>query len=438
MTRLDSCRATECPPNLDGAQPTVTSRESLTEPARAVKFTSLSDFAAVEEPASEPLAGDGEGGAVIPADAFMLVYGAGGAGKTTLVLDLVAHLAAGRPWLNLVVPDRPLRIALIENEGPRPMFRDKLRRKLAAGWQDVGASIFVLEAPWQSLTFRDVKHRDELVRFVREQEIDLLVASPLARLGMEGGGTLDEVGAFYALLADVQRRAQHPLSILVVHHENRAGQVSGAWEGIPDTLVHVQAQGHGRTRLYWQKLRWSSALHGCRTNLIWEDGETFSVDRREPEPEDRIQDGVAEFVLANGGCSWNTVERAVTGKGIEKRSVRDRMLRDGVLINRGKSRGDGKTTFLLWHPDDPAMPPSGDLSQEARPSGDALEDAPESVSTDGGSAPGASTASPRIGDAVEDAPAHRLSHPENGGLQIGADVEADGQLALEVSSEASA
>ncbi len=105
-----------------------------------------------------------------------------------------------------------------------------------------------------------------------------MIVGPLTRLGMEGGGTPDDVRAFVRYLEDVQARAGRPVSIVVLHHENRAGQISGAWEGVPDLLVHVQAQGNGHTRVYWQKSRWSSALHGTSTVLAWDAHEGFVVE----------------------------------------------------------------------------------------------------------------------------------------------------------------
>jgi hypothetical protein len=111
------------------------------------------EFAAVTGPASEPLVADAEAGAVIPSGGLVLVYGDGGAGKTTLVLDLVVHLATGARWLELISPMCPLRIGLIENEGPRPLFRDKVKRKLER-WPEAGERIHVLEEPWQAVTRR--------------------------------------------------------------------------------------------------------------------------------------------------------------------------------------------------------------------------------------------------------------------------------------------
>jgi hypothetical protein len=141
--------------------------------------------------------------------------------------------------------------------------------------------------------------------------------------------------------------------ILVVHHENRAGQVSGAWGPRPDTLVHVQQQGHGQLRVLWEKVRWASALHGTGTSLVWADGETFEAVEREPVTEERVWEDIAAFVLANGGCSWNKVADPanVPGKRELKMQVRDRMISDGVLRNVPKGRA-----FFLWHRDDPATP----------------------------------------------------------------------------------
>jgi peptidoglycan/xylan/chitin deacetylase (PgdA/CDA1 family) len=62
----------------------------------------------------------------------------------------------------------------------------------------------------------------QLVQLVANTKIDLLVAAPLARPGMRGGGTLDEVGDFAVLVADVQRRSERPLPVLLVHHKHRA------------------------------------------------------------------------------------------------------------------------------------------------------------------------------------------------------------------------
>jgi hypothetical protein len=158
-------------------------------------------------------------------------------------------------------------------------------------------------------------------------------------------------------VAEVRQRCQRSLTVLLVHHENRAGQVSGAWEGFPDSLVHVQAEGHGRTRIYWQKLRWSSRLHGTSTHLAWADDESFTVEEREEITDATIADGILEAVRECPGGSWTKIrdfqkdgKKLVRGNDGEKARVRDRLLRDGEIWNTSPREGH----FSLWLPDDPA------------------------------------------------------------------------------------
>jgi hypothetical protein len=84
-----------------------------------------------------------------------------------------------------------------------------------------------------------------------------------------------------------------------------------------------------------------------------------------PERDDNmIADEVFEAVRANGGASWNAIEKKVGGKGERKRAVRDRLLAGGRLIDSG-----GKSGMNLWHADDPARPT---VQEELRPDRDAV------------------------------------------------------------------
>lgn len=327
-----------------------------------LRFAPIEEFAAVKEPGAEPLARAAVGGTLIPARGKVLVFGDGGAGKTTLVLDLCFALAAGEPWLGLVDVDRPLRIAWIENEGPRQEFRDKQEAKLAATGARLDGRIVFLEEPWGEFTFAEESYRRALALELTEREIDLLVFGPVATSGMVGGGTPDEIRAFDALLDDVLRLVERPFAIVAIHHENRAGQVSGAWERVPDTLVHVTAQGHGRTRVLWKKARWASALHGTTTHLLWGDGETYTLAETRPEvTADTIAEQLLAAARANGGLTWTKLrdrkvdgERLIHGTGEQIAAVRDRLLADGSLTNAATV--DGR--YILWAADDPAAPRS--------------------------------------------------------------------------------
>jgi hypothetical protein len=249
---------------------------STPEP-REFHVSMLEEFAAVEEPGAEALLGS-EDAALIPEGGDVMVYGDGGAGKTSLTIDGGFHLAAGATWLGIHVA-RPVRILIIENEGPRPLFRAKLRRKLAA-WAGpaLEGRIGIFEEPWGEFTLTDDAWRVALAARIRDSEIDVLIAGPVTRLGMDEAGTLQQVRDFLRLVNTVRAGSGRRLAVILVHHENKGGAVSGAWEGSGDTLLHVEARGPGHTCLHIQKARWSSIHHGTTLDLAWADGEGFTVE----------------------------------------------------------------------------------------------------------------------------------------------------------------
>ena len=323
-----------------------------TEPvtAEAIEFLTFSDFIARPEPQAEPLAVDADGGTVIAAQGTGMTYGAGGAGKTTLFLDGALHFAAGLPWLEgHIRPVRPLRVGWIENEGPREEFRRKLERKLAGWGERVDPQrLRVLNRPWSQYDLRRTDHRDALARVVSDSELDLLIVGPLYRLGMEGGGTPDEIRAFMALIEDVQDRAEQAVAFQILHHENRAGQVSGAWEAVPDLLVHIQGQGHGRLRVFWQKARWSSLLHQTALTLTWADAEGFAVEEKPELDDDTIAEKLLTAITADPGIGWTRVVEQTRGIANPRRkAVRDQLLHAGRIVNVGKNEGGDEV--LLDH-----------------------------------------------------------------------------------------
>jgi hypothetical protein len=267
--------------------------------AEESRIVPLEEFVAIDEPGAEPLLGD-ERVALIPEGGDVMVYGDGGAGKTTLLFDLALHLAGGEDWLEIPVA-RAARLLLIENEGPRPLLRKKLARKLAA-WQGSAPDgrVSVFERPWGQFTFADAAWRDQLATSIRELEIDVIIAGPLTRLGMDTAGTLQEVVAFMRLVADVRTRSARLLTVILVHHENKGGTVSGAWEGAGDTLLHIQAAGNGHTVVFIQKARWASSHHHKTLKLAWTDGEGFELEG----DRDYVAD-VRDFLT---GGKWRTAK----------------------------------------------------------------------------------------------------------------------------------
>jgi hypothetical protein len=335
----------------DAYRTTFEAEDAAFEEGAPVVIVTLEEFAAVDEEGAEALVGSPDE-ALIAANGDGMLYGDGGAGKTTLAIDLACHLGAGDDWLGIPIPTC-VNVLVIEREGPRPLMRRKARRKLA-GWKGsaLEGRVRVWEAPWATFTFADTGARQELAGLISSEGIDVVIVGPLNRIGMDEAGTLQEVRDFMRLVDETRRLAGRPVAVLLVHHENKGGKVSGAWEGAGDTLLHVQAQGHGRTRLYVQKARWASSYHATTLHLRWTDGEGFEVEDEGPARPERTWEDIEAYVLEHGGCGWVEVERAVSGNGDYLRRRRDDMLEDGVLINLGAGQ-----KFKLWHRDDPAKPP---------------------------------------------------------------------------------
>ena len=316
-----------------------------------LRIVTLDEFVAVEEQGADAVLGTRDN-ALISDGGDAMVYGDGGVGKTTLVVDLGCHLAAGDDWLGIKV-GRAVRVLVIENEGPRPLFRRKLGRKRDA-WSGspLGDRVLVFEEPWGGFSFADPLWRQRLGDVIREHEIDVVIVGPLTATGMNLPGTLQECRDFIGLVDEVRDLAERRFVNVVVHHENSGGKVSGAWEGVGDTLLHVTQQGRGKLRLYVQKARWSSEHHGTTIRLAWSEGEGFErVEDEAPRPE-RTWDDLAAFVHKRGGSTWNEVTKAVSGERTYLMQRRDAMLAEGVLINAGRPGH-----FSLWHRADPARPP---------------------------------------------------------------------------------
>lgn len=291
--------AREATAGIPGGQPENGAGPEALEPATPpVRFVPLGDYVASPKGSPEALLG-GEDDVLLPAAGLLMVYGDAGAGKTTLDVDAVAHLASGSDWLGIPVA-RPVKIALIQNEGPAEPWRRKLESKLAswAGppWRD---NVLVLDEPHGGFDFRLPEHR-EAVRQLRAQGVELVFADPTKWIGVEGGGTPNEVRDFVALLKECGLHSGDPdraLAFWLAHHENKAGEISGAWRADPDTVAHVESDGGRRTKVTWDKCRWSSSRHGQLSLLAWAEGDGYEV--MELAGAESLSDGeVDEQVLA--------------------------------------------------------------------------------------------------------------------------------------------
>jgi hypothetical protein len=241
-------------------------------PGQAV-FMEAYEFVDMQVESPPPLWGNAEA-TIIPAGGLVLAAGRPGVGKTTWVIDLACHLAAGLAYppveddkapTPFPVP-RPLRIALIENEGPLEMFRDKLAGKLER-WEhpftEAGGYVGVQTWRWGAFSFADADAYAKVRAELDELAIDLVIGDPLAMLGMEGVGSPAETRAFVQLIRGLG--LGHGRAFLFLHHfrerveknEDELARISGAWGGHLDTLMTLQPMGREEElRLAFPKLRW--------------------------------------------------------------------------------------------------------------------------------------------------------------------------------------
>jgi hypothetical protein len=270
--------------------------------------------------------------ALLTSGGLLIMGGEGGASKTTLTLDAVAHLASGTDWLGWPVPE-PVRILMIENEGPRAKFRQKMAEK-AEAWEggDWLSNVLVYRDPWGLADFSDPSFRAELRAIVEETEVSVVAADPLDSLGVIGVGAPDETRQFIAWLKDLG--LTRDLAFWILHHygkghqRSQLAQLSGAWGAHPDAVLGVSLEGKGRTRLDYVKLRWADTPGDGRLVLQWTEGRGFRSVDRVPEVSDaELWQRLHEFLgEQEDAVSSAAVRRSV--KGANDRLVN--LLRDGA------------------------------------------------------------------------------------------------------------
>ena len=234
---------------------------------------------------------------------------------------------------------QPVRVGIIENEGPRPFFRRKLAAKYA-GWDGspIDGRVSVRGEGWGEFTFADDYQREQLAGMIRDAGLDVVIVGPVALSGMEDAGTLQEVAAFMRLVHDVQSQADRFVAFVLVHHPNRADKVSGVFEGFVDTLVRVTSQGHGHTKLFFQKTRWSSSLHATTITLDWADGEGFTVADKPVVDDDALADLIVQVVGDDPGVGWSKVETVTGRESATTAESPGPAVRTGRVGERGQDR----------------------------------------------------------------------------------------------------
>ena len=294
-----------------------------------------------------------EQGTLLPPAGFGLLVSKSGAGKTTIMADFILHAAAGRDWCGLQFP-RPLRVLVIENEGPREAFRQKLERRLAS-WAAVEGEqqIRVWDDParWGQVRLSSSEQLAQLRAAADAHQIDLCVSDTLTRFGMRGNGTPEETREFVELMTAAG--LTRDLAFLLLHHPvTRPDQVSdeleriaGAWPPHADAIVYLQKLTSNRARLSFPKLRWATGQRPASILAFTPENETFQLVAEETHDDDKpspetYEQRILDHLADHPNATTDELENDVEGNAAELRAARKRLL-DAGRVTRTPSRDLG-------------------------------------------------------------------------------------------------
>lgn len=338
------------------------------QPTRTLNFEPLGDFLERDYPPPEPLLGSVENVLYLARSTFLLLYGDGGAGKSTLTIDAAAHLAAGKDWLGINVP-RPCRILLIENEGGASLYQAKLQHKVDTwdGHADWAANVLIYTDPWSRYTFASEGMRTELAEYCAAMKVDIVMANPLFGVGGPGSGKPEETGLFVDWMKEIGLWDGGP-AFWLLHHQNKLGQISGDWARQPDTIIQLEAEDdQPRSKLTWEKVRWIGNLpeDWRRISLL-----DWTTDDKGYQPLDVDMDKVTDsqllqriydYLTDHPWMSTTTITDEVQGNSKRQRDL----LKEAQESRQLKSeKGPRGSTLWALPETDPVLPVLGGRTAE--------------------------------------------------------------------------
>ena len=176
--------------------------------------------------------------------------------------------------------------------------------------------------------FADAGARAALIAFCEEHTIDVVTANPTLGLGVAASGRPDETQQFVDWLVECGLKGERAFWLL--HHENKAGQISGDWGRHPDTKVQLQQDGNRpRTKLDWAKTRWAtlpSETIAKASMLEWiVETQGYSVTELDTvgATDTELLERIADYLRDNPGATTNAVKTGVKGTNSRIRALLD-------------------------------------------------------------------------------------------------------------------
>jgi hypothetical protein len=300
----------------------VTEPVEQSEPPRDDPTVTLAEFAATRDESAQLALITTEQGTIMAAAGLTLFVAKAGHGKTTFLVDFGLNLAAGSDYCALTIP-RPLRVLLVENEGPREAFREKVEARLTHGPRPALGGCFRIwdePAKWGTIKVSVEEQRASLRASIEEHRIDLVVSDSLTRFGMRGNGTPEETREFVDWLAAIG--LGRDVAFLLLHHPltrpdpsaDELEKIAGAWHPHCDLILTLRRLPANRARLTYAKTRWARGERPDSILAFDPDLETFEFVCEDVEEE---RDLVAELheLMADGEWRTLTALRAPKAKG---------------------------------------------------------------------------------------------------------------------------
>ena len=325
-------------------------------PAVPVVIEPLRAFLERALPPAESLVGVARGGTnLLPRYGWVLPWGREGSGKTSVIVDLLFHVAAGLAWLKYAVA-RPLRVVAVVNEGVPGGLQDKLAQKLELWDGDRDAvldNLAIYASPWGAFTFRDAALVAHLRDYATDFGADYVALDPLHTLGTIGAGSPQDTEAFKNELRAFG--LWENVGVITAHHSNKMGMVSGDWARHADTVLHLEKDGKNpATKITLEKARPADPAElGVAAILEWV-VETMSYRRVVPEapaPLDEAEalGAILERLSSDTPTALEPLLDGIKGTKTALRELVIRAIAEGVIVNLAppKARPEGRQTYKL-------------------------------------------------------------------------------------------
>lgn len=159
-----------------------------------------------------------------------ILTGAGGRGKSTLLLQLACDLAAGTPLLGHgpLIANGPQRVAVYMAEDPLSEVKFRWEQQMAAlrYSNDVAQRIAFLDAQGAKLMFTDGYGRTALFAALRRHQAAVCILDPLVALHNADENSNDAMRRVLDLLTPFQEETG--CTFLIAHHEPKAPESNSA------------------------------------------------------------------------------------------------------------------------------------------------------------------------------------------------------------------